>query len=92
MKIDIWEVITLTFTHESQNITTIINSLIILKVKFKVCLLCGLYTEKIIGMIEGSLSSFWSISTLLSIVISKLLKHSTHRVFEQVGFLPDLVS
>lgn len=58
MKIDTWEGIILTSTHNNQYITIVIDSLVILKIKFIVYLWFGLYTENITEMMKVSLSSF----------------------------------
>lgn len=74
MKIDTWEGIILTSMHNNQYITTVIDSSVIMKIKFIVYLWFGLYTEIITEMMKISLSSFWELSTPLSSIISKLLK------------------
>lgn len=74
MKIDTWEGIILTSMHNNQYITTVIDSSVIMKIKFIVYLWFGLYTEIITEMMKVSLSSFWELSTPLSSIISKLLK------------------
>lgn len=74
MKIDTWEGIILTSMHNNQYITTVIDSSVIMKIKFIVYLWFGLYTKIITEMMKVSLSSFWELSTPLSSIISKLLK------------------
>lgn len=74
MKIDTWEGIILTSMHNNQYIMTVIDSSVIMKIKFIVYLWFGLYTEIITEMMKVSLSSFWELSTPLSSIISKLLK------------------